>query len=447
MIYPHIKIRWSAAVLAAAFALAALPGAQASARDVHVSPIGAPPVADPDGSRERPWPKLYIALRNGDLRPGDRLVLGAGEHGDLQLNGVNGRGRLSIVGDPDGRAHVDTIEIKASKDIFVSDLAVWPRDPAAMSAERPKRPVVSVSKSSGVRLENLDIRSGADARNYVVWTKEQWQGPYAIDGVSIRGGGDNALRNSRLRGVRHAVFIRSPNALVENNIVEGFSGDGLRGIADFGVFRGNIVKNCVKVSKNHDDGFQSWSRGADGKVGSGEVKGVVLERNSFFEWEGNLAHPLRCKLQGIGLFDGAYRNWTIQNNLVVTRHWHGITVFGPIGVLVVNNTVVHPNGRKGGRPWISLQKTKDGRPPENTIVANNIAHRFKIDASPGAVAQKNNLKLEKPRRTFADIRRGDFTLSAQSDAIDQGHPMLGAKTDITGAPRTDGRPDIGAFER
>ena len=69
--------------------------------------------------------------------------------------------------------------------------------------------------------------------------------------------------------------------------------------------------------------------------------------------------PFRGTLQGLGCFDGFYIDWVIENNLVVTDHWHGISLCGAVNCRIVNNTVVDANDVSPGPPgfWSILTKT------------------------------------------------------------------------------------------
>ena len=115
------------------------------------------------------------------------------------------------------------------------------------------------------------------------------------------------------------------------------------------MFQYNVVKNCYDVNANHDDGFQSWSRGPQG-VGTGEVVGMVLRGNTIINYE-DLDQPHRGTLQGIGCFDGMFVDWIVENNVIITDHWHGITLSGATDSRVVNNTVVDLNETSPGPPW------------------------------------------------------------------------------------------------
>jgi len=228
------------------------------------------------------------------------------------------------------------------------------------------------------------------------------------------------------------------------NTVENFAGDGLRGLGDYEVFENNTVMNCYDVNANHDDGFQSWSSGSDG-VGTGEVKGIVLRRNTIINYT-DPNQPFRGTLQGIGCFDGFYVDWVVENNVIITDHWHGITFLGARNVRIINNTVVDINQESPGPAWIMIDDHKNGTPSENCLIRNNLA--TKINAGEG-VTEDHNLVIDFDwaGRYFVDYAGRDLHLAADSPAIDQGTAELAPSVDHDGVPRPQGAAvDIGAYE-
>lgn len=436
--------------LAAAIAcVLALGFGEGAARDIHVAPQGAPRIGGADGSEDRPWPSLGDALKLGGGQAGDVLLLRAGRHGPLDLRGVRLGGRLTVAAAPGERAVVDSIRIVDSRKVTIRGLAVWP--PGHVSAKAAKVPnrkkyLVRVSKSEDVVLERLDVRSIEAAADYLTWTVAEW-GAIAQSGVLLMGGARNTIRQSRFRGVRNGVNSLDSDVAVVGNRIEGFSGDGMVGIGDRSVYRGNLVKDCIKTDDNHDDGFQSWSRGPKGKSGRGVVADVVLDRNRIIEWTGPARHPLRCVLQGIGMFDGVYRNWTISNNLVVVSAWHGISVYGGDGVRIVNNTVAPTPWALRNAPRIMQQAHKDGRPARGGVIVNNIAVAFTSKAPPGALIELANLVVRDPRALWRDPAGGDYRLKTRAPGRDAADARFAPSADIDGLPRPIGAgPDIGAFE-
>ncbi|KAG1649129.1 hypothetical protein GQR58_029279 [Nymphon striatum] len=161
------------------------------------------------------------------------------------------------------------------------------------------------------------------------------------------------------------------------------------------------------------DGFQSWSpknNGADSTISN-----VVIEENQFWEWKGPEAPTLPCRLQGIGLFDGFYKDFRIRNNLVVVSHYHGISIYGAINSVIANNTVVRPQGQPGKSPWISVQTHKRGDPSKNTRVFNNVAMSYKDIAN----ALRANAVVRYPAQAFVAPAQGDFTPLPDGPLVDR----------------------------
>lgn len=330
----------------ASIALLGLCSGGAVARDVRVP-------AEPG--------RAQTLFESGQVQPGDRVILENGRHGSLTIAGQRYRPPVVVAADAGARPIVDQLTIDKVAGLHVQGLTILP-----MPGMRGKDALVRVQSDGDVHLERLTV---ASAQTQVGWSRRIWR-ETARNGVSL-GGRDVALTNSFIRIVGHAIVAAADGARVENNFVELFAGDGIRGLGDDSVYRGNTVETCVDVDDNHDDGFQSWSRGKDGKAGSGVVRNVAVENNVIRN--GN--HPFACKLQGIGLFDGIYEDWTIRNNTVVVDHWHGITVMGARRVSVIGNTVVDARPGNPGPPWISVTAHKDGRPAIGSVVAGNRVER------------------------------------------------------------------------
>jgi hypothetical protein len=287
-------------------------------------------------------------------------------------------------------------------------------------------------------VESCTIRSVADASG---WSDTDWD-TLAANGIEL-GGDDNSILDNVLENVDFGISVSATSSLVRGNIVDGFSGDGMRGLGDHTVFEYNTVKNCYAVNDNHDDGFQSWSNGPGG-VGSAEVTGVVLRGNVIINYE-DPNQPYRCTLQGIGMFDGTFVDWVIENNVIITDHWHGITLLGARNSRVVNNTVMDPNGEDPGPPWISIDAHKDGTPPQDCVVRNNLATDL-ANAKTG-VTEDTNVLIEDPAALFVDAAGYDLHLRPEASAIDAGNPELAPELDADQIPRPqlDGW-DLGAYE-
>jgi parallel beta-helix repeat protein len=172
----------------------------------------------------------------------------------------------------------------------------------------------------------------------------------------------------------------------------------------------------------------------------------VLRGNTIINHE-NPSHPLRTTLQGIGCFDGWFEDWVIENNVVITDHWHGISLYGAINCRIVNNTVIDLYSGTPGPCWIAIQPHKDGTPSANCIVRNNLTNSLNIATGQTNVTQDHNILVTNPALFFVDPATYDMRLLQTSAAVDSGSNTLMPSHDRDQI----GRPynsivDVGAYE-
>jgi len=158
-------------------------------------------------------------------------------------------------------------------------------------------------------------------------------------------------------------------------------------------------------------------------------------------------HPLSGTLQGIGAFDGPFRGWTVENNVISVDHWHGITFLGAFDMKLINNTVIDPSPDvTPGPSWIRIDPHKDGTPSEHNLIANNVSNRI---AGVGFTATHNATFTEFADYAshFRDYASNDFRLRGSSDLIDTGLDSLASSIDFLGVSRPQGlATDPGAYE-
>ena len=254
------------------------------------------------------------------------------------------------------------------------------------SADLSKRAVVPNLTINGgaknLRIENLSFRpspgalavslTGSDitfTRNDISfgdstnWTAADWN---AKTGNGIEANGTNIdISYNYLKNINFGIN-GGTGSHVHHNKIENFIGDGLRGW-DNSTFDNNLVKNPYEVNDNHIDGFQSFV-----PLGS-SVKNVILRNNTFLVEPST--NPLRSNMQGIGLFDGWYDNWIIENNLILVKPWHGIGLMGARNTVVQNNVAISPtNVASEAGTWITVFNSKAGEPSTGITYKNNYAN-------------------------------------------------------------------------
>ncbi len=206
------------------------------------------------------------------------------------------------------------------------------------------------------------------------------------------------------------------------------------------------IKNALvgaPADGNHDDGFQSWSVGPGG-VGTGEVRDVVLRGNVILNNE-DPDHPLHATLQGIGCFDGLFVDWVVENNVVITDHWHGISLYGAIGGRIVNNSVIDLNAVSPGPALDHAQQLTTGRRARTCSCATTWRPTTRSPA-PGLV-EDHNVEIQDAAALF-EAPPFDLRLKSGSAAIDAGSPTQAPPRDADRFPRPQGDGfDLGAYER
>jgi hypothetical protein len=379
--------------------------------------------------------ELELVNPDAPIQPGDTLVLLSGDHGLCRLVESHHSEFISILAGQGEYPVLAGLELLGVERYRIAGITI-----RGLSESDGTRSLLDI-ESHGWRgpcryiiVEDCLITSQDDATN---WSANDWN-DLASTGVSASGD-FFSLRRNHLLNVNHGLMVSGNYAIIEHNIVENFCGDGMRGIGNDMVFEYNTVKNCYDVNENHDDGFQSFSVN-----GQPPRERIVLRGNVIIGYS-DPDQPYRGTLQGIGCFDGMYIGWVVENNIVATDHWHGITFLGAQNCRIVNNTVVDLNTNDPGPPWVRVGPHKDGRLSSVCIIRNNIA--ASVIASDGVTAD-HNLETTDYEATFIDYAGLDLRLLAASPAVDSGSADLAPPTAIDGTPRPQGAGiDLGAYER
>ena len=364
----------------------------------------------------------------------DAIYLRSGYHGPLEIQGYYNSDWITIAAERGHTPKLARLRVRASARWKFQGLHVSPE-----FADSSDRVTLIDLDSHGFRgpvhdvtVEGCHVQTAQDSS---AWTADDWN-RLACNGIEVDGW-NMTIRNCRLRNVNFGISVSAADSMIEGNTVENFSGDGLRGLGDDTTFQYNTIKNCYDVNRNHDDGFQSWSRGKDGRVGTGEVRGIVLRGNTIVNYE-DPEQPHRGALQGIGCFDGTFVDWLVENNVIITDHYHGITLGGARNCRVVNNTVIDCREGRPGPPWIRVDNHKNGTPSRGCLVRNNLTTSLHVGAG---VQADHNLIIQDPRTLFVDVAARDLRLRRDCPAIDAGSPE---SRQLGTPPERDGLREMGS---
>jgi len=429
------------------------------AKQYYVDPINGR--EDGNGSQKRPWKSLNWMLENNLIeyyswdnlpytknksvlrrvtssivKGGDTLLLLQGDYGAFKVKNFYFKKPLIIRSAQKKIANFHSIEVMAGSNLLFDGITIQP-DP---NMKKPKKLFSVISHNWLGPVQNISLinSSLSSFQKLSKFNKQVWQ-KRVIDGI-YSDASHSKYANNILTNTGFSMTFSGNHVRVENNLINFFSGDGIRALGDYGIYEGNTIKNSIDLKNgNHDDAFQSWSRNGQ------PVKGVVIRNNKVINYE-NPEQPLRGPLQGIGLFDGFFEDWTIENNIIAIDQWHGITISGFKNCKIINNTIVDLNFKRPGPPWIMLSNHKDGRVSNGCIVRNNLTPSLKLRSGKNIISDHNYV-TKSPHPMFINFFNHDFRLKPNAAVIDAGSALDAPKTDRLGNLRGPGNLyDIGAYE-
>lgn len=404
------------------------------------------------GTSNSPWSTLEaVFTANKTFVAGDMILLRSGYHGFPQIKGTNS-GEVTIQPVAGANPTVKKLVVKAAAYWVILGLDICPSN-AGPGLYDPNAKLVDIqSACHHITLRNCVIKG---APSIVGWTQSDWTNRLGGWGVALSTAAPSTtFYQNTLQNVCFGLQVlkTATNSLISHNRILEFYNDGMRGLADFCTFEYNTIIDQYISDANHDDFFQSWSTGPTGTVGEGTVYNVTLRGNLFINHT-DPAQPLRASAQGIGCFDGMFENWVIENNVISSATYHGISLYGAINCRIVNNTVVENpvTGSTSVKPWIMITEHKNqtnGSPwpviSSGNLIRNNIsAAAASMNASSGT--KDHNLTTTAYNTFFVNYTNFDFSLLPTAPAVDAGEAISAPTNDITKRARTATN-DVGAYE-
>jgi parallel beta-helix repeat protein len=376
------------------------------------------------------------------VRGGDTILLRSGYHGQVTILRMYNTDWITIAADSGATPGLHSLLVQGSCKWRFIGLCASPE----LGSSTQKTTCINLQShnySGPVRDIVVERCLAYSALNVDTWDTATWKAR-SCNGIAVSAR-QVVIRNNTVKNVDFGISVSDDSVLVEGNVIDRFDGDGLRGVANDLTFRNNVVKNCIVAnSTNHDDGFQSWSVGDSG-VGTGTVYRVKLIGNTIVDYT-DPSLPLKGTLQGIGCFDGMFEDWEVINNVVITDHWHGISLYGARNCRIINNTVCDINSVSPGPPWIMIADHKDSTPSRGCIVRNNLTTSLSVSGDSGMV-NDHNIIIKDPNDYFVNYGGYDVRLKRGCAAIDSGTGQSAPQTDILGTIRPQGKGvDVGAYE-
>ena len=405
-----------------------------------------------DGSAANPWSTLQNVLSdnliesqkpaafpyNGTLtannpgapiKAGDTIKLLDGYHGNFLPRGYFNTDLITIEAETGHTPTLERINFKGGENWELKGLTVSPEFGTSTGGS-----IVHFEThnwwgpASNMSIEDSTIYSTLDSS---AWTASDWTSK-AGQGIKATGS-DFAFRNNNIKNVSFGLLTSGDDIVGSSNTIENYSADGIRGGGDRVTFEDNSIMWSYNVDANHDDAIQFFR-------GGGVAHNDVVLRGNFIVSYPDPTRPLTHGAQGIGSFDGPYINWLVENNVVMTAHYHGISVYDAEDSTIINNTVLDITGEFDS--WINVNGST------NTTVRNNLATNFITTGATGLTSDHNiTLNTTIQNNLFEDWLNGDLRLKAGATAIDAGDGLLAPADDIDDRARPiGGGIDIGAYE-
>ncbi|HIP32811.1 MAG TPA: T9SS type A sorting domain-containing protein [Crocinitomicaceae bacterium] len=399
------------------------------------------------GTSVSPWSTLEQVLNTQSFNSGDIIICRDGNHGFPKVNGVNTN--FVTIQAEIGQTPICTRIYFGS----TSAASYWKISGFTFelinTAPFPYRLVDIFANCDHITIENCTIQSIANPSS---WTRDDWR-TKTCSGIWARGN-NHILQNNTIRNIQIGIINDADSSLCNYNTIQNFAIDGIRGNANNSQYTENTIMDNIIVytyAENHYDGFQAFSNDT--------IRNVVFNKNTII-CATDTTRQFRGSMQGMGCFDGFYENWIIENNLIITDHWHGITLLGAINCKIINNTVIDnyditpvdpldpQSNPVYGPAWIKITAHKNGSPSSGNFIYNNICNAMQNDNGIGTV--NNNLII--PTSTdyinhFVDAPSLDFHLISTSSAIDAGTNSFAPIVDVEGTLRPQGSSiDIGSYE-
>lgn len=400
------------------------------------------------GTAASPWSTLEaVFTAKKTFAAGDVIYLRSGYHGAPYIKGYNS---LTIQPDTGATPKLKTLVVNSSSQLVISGLDICPAH-ASPQTYVTGNLVDIQGGTSHITLQNCLIRGATDITN---WSVTDWQTKLGKGSAINVYGSHSVIANNILQNVSFGISLQKTAvfSLVSHNTLTNFYNDASRVLSDDTVFEYNTFTNSFVSDSNHDDFFQSWSVGSDGKVGTGTVYRVTVRGNVFISHT-DPNQPLKAAPQGVGCFDGMFEGWVIENNVISSKTYHGISLYGAINCTIVNNTVVEnaAAGSSSVRPWILIHEHKDvstGVPwpvkCSGNIVRNNITtSAASMPATAGVI--DHNTATTAYGNYFANYANFSFSLLPTAPAVNAGSTANAPATDILGRTRTVPY-DLGAYE-
>lgn len=384
----------------------AVPPASEAARSFYIDPVRG--AVGNDGSSAHPWRTLGEAMASGRFRPngGDVYYLLSGQHGSIALKDVRNSQFVTIAAAPQAIPLIDGLTIDNSSKLMIKGLTI--ENDGADASRNAGRALVRIGHDVTPDGTRDIIFTGNMVRTAPDDAFTKWSDSERSTRIKHFAVSSNAscatISNNVIRNVKNAIGIyATTDVLAADNDISNFAYDGI----DINGSRLTLRQNRIHDHMSLHDGQHPDCVQGIAAAKAQESGDIVIDGNlCLLQSDPAKAADRREIMQGISVFDGQWRNWTVINNIVITRSYHGISLFGVHHARVINNTVLSIDPRIPA--WIRsypMKKPQGGRPPEDNIIRNNIANALpNIRGGPSGVMLDHDVVAVLPGNPYSMAR-------------------------------------------
>src|SRR5690606_14294748 len=156
------------------------------------------------------------------VEDGDVVWLHAGDYGELSISDAHHTTAVTVAAVEGEAPRFASVRIDDSTGITLRGLVVAGEAAGTLIDLSGERLVV----------EECTLLSTEDTSD---WSAQDWI-DRASSGIQADGT-DITLRNNTLKNVAYGISVGATHSLIEGNLIENFSRDGLRGLGDFSIFQ------------------------------------------------------------------------------------------------------------------------------------------------------------------------------------------------------------------
>lgn len=307
---------------------------------------------------------------------GVEITIAPGDYGPLSIRGLKIPSGTPLVlrsADPADPARFSEMTLRDVRNVMIDGVVFdYTYRPGDKLNVRP----FQILSSTGVTIRNS------------LFDGDLWRGGGATDddfptafGLGVRSSADVTLEDNEIRNFfRGMVISQSQNVIVRGTDLHSIRMDGMNFAEVVNVL---IEKNHIHdfarslESKDHADMIQFWTNGT--KTPS---RDIVIRDNLLNSGQGWYTQSIFMRNdmvdRGLAGHEMFYRNITIENNLIINAHLHGITVGETDGLVIRDNTVVR-NARSEGKKknvalWTPQIRVSDKS--RNVILSRNITSKI-----------------------------------------------------------------------